>query len=201
MAITNYTQLKTAIASWLHRSGDSELEAAIPDFISLAEVRFNRLLRTRAMYGSFASVALVDGVTDLPDDFKSFVELRYDDPCGWTLEPRSLEWIRTQGAVSSAPQFFAVTASQLVCYPTSGNVVGTYYQTIPALSDGVTTNWLLTAYPDLYLFASLVESVLWTQDDSRLAIWADKTAALMDQVQGEDEKNAFGGGPLAVRLR
>jgi len=34
MALTTYTELKASIADWLNRS---DLTAAIPDFISLAE--------------------------------------------------------------------------------------------------------------------------------------------------------------------
>lgn len=44
--INDYATLKTAIASWLARA---DLTAAIPDFIQLAETRFNRELRVRQM--------------------------------------------------------------------------------------------------------------------------------------------------------
>ena len=46
MAISNYTELKTAVANWLDRD---DLTDRIPEFIALAESRFNRLLRIRAM--------------------------------------------------------------------------------------------------------------------------------------------------------
>jgi len=46
MALTTYTELKASIADWLNRS---DLTAAIPDFISLAEAQMERTLRTRQM--------------------------------------------------------------------------------------------------------------------------------------------------------
>ena len=46
MAITNYTQLQSSIASWLLRD---DLTAVIPDFITLAEAQFNREIRNRKM--------------------------------------------------------------------------------------------------------------------------------------------------------
>ena len=49
MAISNYTELKTAVANWLDRD---DLTDRIPEFIALAESRFNRLLRIRAMESS-----------------------------------------------------------------------------------------------------------------------------------------------------
>ena len=42
MAITNYTQLKTAIANWLDRD---DLTSKIPDFIFLAEKQIERQVR------------------------------------------------------------------------------------------------------------------------------------------------------------
>ena len=46
MAFSNYTELQTSVADWLDRD---DLTARIPDFITLAEARFNRLLRIRSM--------------------------------------------------------------------------------------------------------------------------------------------------------
>ena len=46
MAIGTYDELKTAVANWLDRD---DLTDRIPEFISLAEARFNRVLRLRSM--------------------------------------------------------------------------------------------------------------------------------------------------------
>ena len=42
MAISTFAELKTAAANWLDRS---DLTDRIPEFIALAEARFNRILR------------------------------------------------------------------------------------------------------------------------------------------------------------
>ena len=44
MAIGTFAELKTATANWLDRS---DLTDRIPEFIALAEARFNRVLRIR----------------------------------------------------------------------------------------------------------------------------------------------------------
>ena len=44
MAITTYTELKSAVANHLART---DLTSVIPDFISLAEARLSRELETR----------------------------------------------------------------------------------------------------------------------------------------------------------
>jgi hypothetical protein len=44
MAITTYAELQAAAANWLVRG---DLTARIPEFITLAEARLNRVLRAR----------------------------------------------------------------------------------------------------------------------------------------------------------
>jgi hypothetical protein len=200
MAISTYSELQAAVASWNHRTGDTAFEALIPDFIRLAEARFNRVLRVRAMEASLASTELVDGAVSLPSGFLAFKEVRYDGSPTYTLSPKPVEWVRNQDALAASPLHYAVTNTQIVCWPTAGSIKGTYYEEIPALADNA-TNWLLTAHPDLYLFAALVESVLYTQDDTRIPLWAEKTAALLDAVQSSDNANAINGGPLTARAR
>ena len=50
MAIGTYAELQTAVANWLDRD---DLTARIPEFITLAEARFNRLLRLRSMESKY----------------------------------------------------------------------------------------------------------------------------------------------------
>lgn len=203
MSLSTYTELQAAVIAWSHRDGDSAFAALVPDFVRLAEARFNRVLRTRAMEATLASTALSSGAATLPDGFLAFKELRYDSDSGYTLEPRPLEWVKDRnqsGDASDTPRYFAVSGTEVVCSGQSGSIKGTYYTEIPPLA-GNDTNWLLTSHPDLYLFATLVESVLYTQDDSRIPIWAEKTAALLQAVQSSDLANSINGGPLTVRVR
>ena len=52
MAISNYSELQTAVANWLDRD---DLTARIPEFIALAEARFNRVLRLRSMEAKYTA--------------------------------------------------------------------------------------------------------------------------------------------------
>lgn len=201
MALENYTDLQTMVAAYAHRTGDTTFTDYVPDFIRLAEARFNRVLRTTDMEVTLDSSALTSGELTLPTGFLAFKELRFDGSVDYTLQPKPLEWIRAQDNTDTGDaQYFAVTKSTVVCWPTTGPIKGTYYTEIPALADS-STNWLLTDHPDLYLFATLVEAALFVQDDSRIPIWAEKTAALLDAVQRADDRNQFDGGVLAVSAR
>lgn len=65
MAIGTYGQLKTAVASWLHRT---DLTSVIPDFIALAESNIRRDVRCRAMEQS-ATGTLSASTLALPTRF------------------------------------------------------------------------------------------------------------------------------------
>lgn len=201
MALANYTDLQAAVLSWTHRAGDSAVEAIVPDCIRLAEARFNRTLRVSSMEETLAETALSSGAASLPTGFLSFKEVRYVGDTNYTLQPKSLEFIRAQETnTGNGARYFAVTGTQIVCWPESGSIKGTYYKEVPALASN-STNWLLTAHPDLYLFATLTEMALWLEDDSRIPLWAEKASALLDMVQRADDRNLFDGGPLAARAR
>ena len=59
MAISTYTELQTAVANWLDRD---DMSARIPEFISLTEARFNRILPALT-----ALAPTNDILTDSPD--------------------------------------------------------------------------------------------------------------------------------------
>jgi hypothetical protein len=200
VAISTYAELVTAVGNWAHRD-DTAFTDRVPEFVKLAEARFNRALRTTDMEETLASTALSSGAASLPTGFLAFKELRFDGDVDYTLQPKSLEYIRAQDDTATGnARYFAVTGSQVVCWPPTGPIKGTYYEEIPDLQTN-STNWLLTSHPDLYLFAVLVESALFTQDDSRIPLWAEKASALLDAVQRADDRNQFDGGVLAIRAR
>lgn len=197
MALGTATELKAAIGTWMQAD---DLGDRANDFISLAEARFNRDLRTRAMETDLASTALVDGAVSLPTGFLAFKEVRNVGDANYTLQPKPLEWICAQDtAATGGPRFFAVTGSQIVCWPAAGSIRGTYFTAIPSLTSEA-SNWLLTAHPDLYLFACLEEGAILT-DDQRGQLWGSRAAALIRQIQARDDWDAFDGGVLAVRAR
>lgn len=200
MSIANYTDLQAAVVNWTHREGDTAFAAIIPDLVKLAEARFNRALRVSDMEEAMAETSLSSGEATLPENFLAFKELRFVGDANYTLQPKTLEWIRAQPTDSGNARYFAVSKSTVVCWPTTGNIQGTYYRTIPDLASN-STNWLLTDHPDLYLFATLTESALYEQDDTRIPLWASKAQALLEAVQTVDDKSLLDGGPLSMRAR
>ena len=69
MAITTYSELKTAVADWLNRS---DLTTAIPNFISLAEAQMTRQIRHRKMV-TRATATMDTPYFAVPSDWKETI--------------------------------------------------------------------------------------------------------------------------------
>lgn len=205
MAITNYSQLKASIGDWLNRG---DLTSVIPDFIALAEARFNRDVRTRQMVKR--ATALLDaGYITLPPDWVEAKNIQINTSFG----PRKLEYVTLEhadqlrlgaGDAAGDPHYFNITGSQLEIIPRpSGEpeVEMTYYARIPALSDSNTTNWLLTAWPDMYLYGALAHAAPYLKDDERVAVWAAFYDRALQEITDSDARAQYSGSVLKSRAR
>lgn len=195
MAVSTYAELKTAIASALKRS---DLTSDIPNFIALAEAEINRRLalspvRPQRAYTTITIDAeFVSAPADLLKPISLYVsedrELSYVDPesiARLSLEGQLDDWLSGMIDSSGEPRWFTVIDDEIQFIPApTGSETGrlTYYKKLPALSDSATTNWLLTAHPDVYYYATLAhgEQFVWNQSEAdRLSAFAD---GLLDKV-------------------
>lgn len=202
-AITDYTSLKTEIASWLHRA---DLTADIPGFIQFGENRIYRDLRVKQMETALSS-AISSGVIAVPTGYKEMKFAYVNSTPVQRLQRKDAEWIYLNYPTRSSdgvPQFFAREASNFIFgpYPDSTYTIkGVYYKQLDALSGSNTTNWLITDVPELLLFASLCEAAPWLDQDNRITIWERKYAQIKEMVQSQDDQEEFSGSPLAATVR
>jgi len=200
MAISTYSELQASIAGWLNRS---DLSAVIPDFISLAEAQFNRVMRAREMQAQ-ATVNASSAFFALPADFAEIKSLRLTDGSGtWELiaaTPEQLSSGMAESSTPSVPQFYSILGDQLQIYPPpnkaySGNLI--YVRLLPALSAANPTNWLLTSSPDAYLYGSLVQASQYLRDAEGLATWKALLEQAIEEVRVADKPVV---GPLRTDI-
>lgn len=168
-SLRNYDWLKARVAEWLHRS---DLSDKIPDFIALAEARINRLARVRTMENEVPLTMTVGSrFVALPGGFNvpRGVWLDRSQPPLTPALPESLPASVTTGQ----PQFWAIDGANLALdrpadqpYPLTLRYSGGFI-----LSDGIKNNTLLTNYPDLYLYGSLMESAPYIRDTELITMW------------------------------
>ena len=204
MALTTYTELKASIADWLNRS---DLTAAIPDFISLAEAQVERTLRTRQMIvRANASFDVQYGA--VPADFLEVKSLKLTSTNPQTplsfLSIDALDAEMTKHTASGRPKFFGIVGGQFRIVPTPDSNYTTeltYYAKLSKLSNSNTTNWLLTSNPDIYLYGALLQAAPYLQDDARIQTWATLYERALNDSQTADDRGASSGGALLTRAK
>lgn len=208
MSISTYSELQAAAANWLARD---DLTLRIPEFITLAEAKFNRVLlhpkmETRDTLTVDTGAASPEFL-DLPTDFQTMRSARLSGVAG---KPRLEFMTQTQmddfrysyDNVAGQPCYFSIVGDQMELAPTPGedyDVEVVYRANIPALASN-STNWLLTMAPDLYLYGALLEASPYIQNDERLGVWASAVSTVIDQLNIHGERQSFNSGPSTVYL-
>jgi hypothetical protein len=208
VSISTYTELQTAVANWLARD---DLTARIPEFITLAEAKFNRVLlhprmETRDTLTVNTLLASPEFL-DLPTDFQTMRMVRLPDETG---KPRLQFLTQTQmddyrystDNVTGTPVYFTIVGDELELAPTPNedmDIEVLYRANIPALASN-STNWLLTLAPDLYLYGTLLEASPYIQNDERLSVWGSAVATVIDQLNIHGERQSFDSGPTTISL-
>lgn len=188
MSITTYAELKAAITSWTDDGTEASDNA--DTYIDLAEAEFNRELRLREMEEE-ATVSLTSGVGNLPSDFLEMIFVESGTTPTYTLENIDRTTFANLETYSGDPLYYAIAGTTIKVNPTASSVPITYYESIPALSDSNTTNWLLTKYPMLYLVACEKHHAWKTRDYEAHDRAALKQANLISDLNSEDEKARY----------
>lgn len=176
MSITNYGELKTAIASYANRS---DLTSSIPDFVTLSETIFNYghgkpedpyfipPLRTRDMEVGPTSISVASNLVPLPSDFLEAISVDTDASPSVNLTYKDPNWYSAfyPNGDSTLPVYYTVKGGNILV---TANIKLTYYQKISTVTTAdATTNWLLTKSPGVYLHAGLFNLYVFMQDQDK----------------------------------
>ena len=204
MPLSTYAELKTSIAAFLNRE---DLTAMIPDFITLAEARFNRELRVNAMVQRDTTIATTAYV-ELPDDWLQHISVMITDPTNsysaLTYIPVEEYYDLRNDGMTGQTRYYTIIDDNIALLPEpSSNITLeiVYYGKVPALSESNTSNWLLARSPDLYLHASLIQAEAYLQNDERIPLWAASVEKTIADMILESERAKRPSGALAARRK
>ena len=204
MALSTYSEIKSTVADYLNRA---DLTAVLPSFVTLAESKFNRELRTRDMLTRVQTTS-DDEYVSLPTDFLQHYSLELDaasaQPPMDYIGPQEAKVRKAQNRTASTTYYYTVIDGAFEIIPAPGSDLDlrmVYYAKIPALSDSNTTNWLLTKSPDLYLYSALLEAAPYLKDDDRVQLWAAARQQVMDAMNLESERAMRSSIQLTARRR
>ena len=188
-----FTELKTNIADWLNRT---DLTSVIPTFITLAEARLNRQLRTTNQY-TRATVSSSDQYLSMPTDFLEMRHIRITSPKERDLVEIAAhainEYTDTNFLASLADSYprYYVYGQSLRIIPTPAESITyemMYYAKVPALSASNTSNWVSTSHPDAYLYYSLLQAAPYLGEDERIQVWAQQAERAVAEIQASDDR-------------
>lgn len=208
MALDTNTNLVTSIGTWADRN-DTGFTAAIPDFIALFEATANTELPLRTRFNlKTTTITMVSGVQSftLPSDFLEAKTLLNTTTTPYQIIPitntSSLYTTTPNVTATGAPKGMAVTGLYGETSPQPDQAYALklyYYANVPALATSE-TNWLLTNFPNTYLFGTLLAAEAFLGTDPRIKLWGDLYDNAMQKISGATERGQYGGSPLTVRV-
>jgi len=191
--ISTYAELVAAGQNWLNRT-DTDIQARIPEFITLAEAEMKRVLRQNvaraALSLSAAEVTLAASIGDVQTIRLNTGTQSRDTP----LDPRTLDellWLRVRLAPTGVPRYFAQVGNKILLAPApdatyTAEIV--YVQPFTALSSSDSSTWtLLLSSPDLYLAGLLREAGPYLEHTT-YEFWDGKFRIAGDQINEERDR-------------
>ena len=183
-----YTGLQASVADFLNRS---DLAAAIPDFITLAEAQMNRVLNTREMW-AMQTISITGETAPLPGDCQAIESIRVSDDC-----VRKLHYLTPQQmdeepiGCTGSPRKYTVAGGQLVFHPIPGAAMSArirFRKRLCALSAYSTCNWVLDKHPDAYLYGALMQAAPYLMGDDRIQTWSGLFSSALEAIEAEDRR-------------
>ena len=204
MALSSYSELKSAIANWLNRS-DLTDEIA-DDFIALTEADFNSKLRVRKMIAqtSFTvdteTEALPTGFLQVRDIYILSGSTKY--PLTYQTPSQMDSTVGT--STTGRPSSYTILGDTFRFSPKpddSYTAYINYYKSFDALSDTNTTNYILSTHPAIYLYGSLFHAAnfLGGINPQQVQTWQQMYATTMERLELNDREDQVSGSPLQIR--
>lgn len=186
MALDSFSGLKGEVSDYL--DNPQWFTDRANSFVTLFEAKLNRTLRVGAQQAT-VTLTPVSGAAALPTDFLELVRLTWTGSTRRNLryvEPGYLQAAYPDGD-SGEPSHYTIEGGNVIVRPVSDTDLElVYYQKIPALSDTNTSNWVLAAYPDLYLWGVLTEAYAFRGDAEKAAVFNDRASAAVAELAALD---------------
>ena len=203
MAITTFSELKTAVANWLDRS---DLTDRIPEFIALAEARHRRDFKIRRMETRVTANTIADTeFYTLPDNYVAMRNIQLNTSTKTPLEyltPEQMDRVRG-GSTTGKPKAYSIIGNTFQLRPIPDSVYEIemlYYKYFTGLSDSNTTNDMLTYHPDAYLYAVLLEAEPYLQNDKRVQLWVAAYELAKKGIIDSNERDRHSGVAPTTRI-
>jgi len=177
MAFADYLDLRTAVIEMV---GKPDIADVFERLTKLAESRLNRVLRMQQQITE-TTITLTSGSATLPSDFAELIGV-YD---------------------ANGSEFITKTLADIQDDDTTvadGTYNIQYYAKLPTLTAShTTTNWLLSEYPDVYLYAVGHEAARQVRDVELIEATGGMRMEAIDEARGNDEAARYSRARIRVK--
>lgn len=191
-----YAQLLAQVAKWMNRG---DLTAFVPEFVVNAEARIATDLRLRHMIVRTALAVTAGAPASLPEGWLEFETIALD---GDDLDFMPMRQLTGRFRdCSGVPACYSIEGEQIFFGPSPDGAYSvdvSYYKQLEPLASSA-TNWLLTAKPNLYLYAALAEASLFVKKPDDANYWGGLYGGIVEALKNEDAQATHSGGTLRVR--
>lgn len=163
LAVSTYAELQTLVADALNRG---DLKNIIPVCITVAEGKLKNDSRLRSLVSAAFSITTDD--IAVPAGFRTLQSWTHDTSAVRGIieivGPDQIPELKSIHGLTGIPAFAAIIDDKFRFAPAPDGTYATkltYWRTLTALSSGV--NWLYTAAPHIYLYATLIETKPWAK--------------------------------------
>ena len=183
MSISTYAELQTALTNYTHRD-DTTLRR--PEFIQMGEADLNSRIRTKDQESTDSqSMSTSANTLALPAGYLEASRLEY------TSDLSEIPFVASPLLVASTatgqPNKYSIRDASMVfdLTPDSAYVVKLHYRKKYDLATDL-SNWLLTNYPNLYLYSAMVHASIYEMNDARAQMfrgYLDSEIALVNRAE------------------
>lgn len=198
MSLSTYSGLIGAVSAALNRPDQF---ANIPDWIAALEFDLSLRLKRREMEQRATTSTVADqDAYELPADFGEAISMHINTTVVEILSPSDWGRIKTDWQDTGRPEAVCINQNEFLLGPTPDAVYTIelcYYKVLTALSGSSTTNWLITGFPQVYLFGTLATGADFMGDEPRGPTWRQAyERAIGNLLKQQVRDRGIGGGPI-----
>jgi len=215
MAIDTYAKLQSEVLDTLNRTDlaadvteytPGSIEGAVTRAISKAERRIVRRLRTREFETSTAVTTAAGTETiSLPTNFVMMKALVMAGNPAAVLTQKDLTTLYNDhpSAAGGLPSAYAAFGASLYLRPVpdAARTLRMFYYASPTpLSAETASNTLLSKYPDLLFYGTLMEITAHVEDDARIGLWKAAFDEALSDITHDGVLNRWSGAPVRASV-
>lgn len=192
----NYAELKTNVASWIHRT---DLTALIPTFIEMARSRISHDCESPHL-DKRTALSFTNEYTSLPSDAVLIHSLKIDNrKINYWTEDQIVQNGYDSAVGNEAIYTIVANEIRVLGAPSSANGEIVYRAIPAAMVQDADQDVILANYPQLYIYAAELEYLNWSENEDRAVKVVNYYKDAITQINYSASKLKMPSGTLAVR--